>query len=105
VQDGATDVISLSYAYGDGPNLQANDGINLTGITDNVTPANTLSLWYTGLGRLQNANGPWGSATFTHDGVGNRTSEQTVTNDVPAVTTTKVLAYPPGSNRVASEIA
>jgi YD repeat-containing protein len=35
VQDGATNVISLSYAYADGPNLQANEGINLTGITDN----------------------------------------------------------------------
>ena len=36
LKNGAANVSSLAYAYG--------DGMNLTGITDNVTPANTVAL-------------------------------------------------------------
>jgi hypothetical protein len=48
--NGATPVSSLAYAY--------SDGMNLTGINDNLTAANSNTLWYTAANRLQNANGP-----------------------------------------------
>ena len=64
VQNGATLVSSLAYAYG--------DGINLTAVNDNVAPANTVSLGYTPANRLGSASGPWGNASYTYDAVGNR---------------------------------
>jgi len=54
VKDGSTNIVSLSYGYA--------DGINLTGITDNVTSANTVTLGYTPANRLTSATGPWGDA-------------------------------------------
>jgi RHS repeat-associated protein len=97
VMNGAAHVISLSYAYEDGAGLLANDGVNLTAIADNVTPANSQSLWYTPTGRLQNASGPYGDLTFYMDSVGNRTHE------LKAGSPTKVLGYPATSNRLVSE--
>ena len=66
LMDGATPVSSLSYAYG--------DGINLTAVNDNVTPANTASLGYAATNRLATANGPWGNASYSYDATGNRLS-------------------------------
>jgi RHS repeat-associated protein len=97
VLNGAANVISLSYSYEDGAGLLANDGVNLTSITDTVTPANSQSLWYTPTGRLQNASGPYGDLTFYMDAVGNRTHE--LKTGAP----TKVLGYPAGNNRLVSE--
>jgi YD repeat-containing protein len=51
------------------------DDINLTGITDNVTPARTETYAYTPANRLQTAGGIWGALAYGYDSVGNRTSE------------------------------
>jgi hypothetical protein len=55
LNNGASPVSSLAYAY--------SDGMNLTGITDGLNAANDNALWYTAANRLQNANGPWGNTT------------------------------------------
>jgi RHS repeat-associated protein len=89
--NGAANISSLSYAYA--------DGMHLTAITDNVTPASTAALWYTAGEKLQNADGPWGQSTFYYDAVGNRTYD---INTIAAVTTTKVQGYATTSNRLAN---
>ena len=89
MQDGATNISSLSYAYG--------DGMNLTAVNDNVTSANSAALSYSPANRLATANGAWGNASFTYDGVGNRTSDL---NTVSAVTTTRLATYAATSNRI-----
>jgi hypothetical protein len=65
LNNGASPVSSLAYAY--------SDGMNLTGISDGLNAANNNVLWYTPANRLQNANGPWGNTTNYYDLVGNRT--------------------------------
>ena len=89
LQDGATDISSLSYTY--------TDGMNLTAVNDNVTSANSASLSYSPANRLATANGAWGNASFSYDGVGNRLSD---VNTVGAVTTTRLAAYDTVSNRI-----
>jgi RHS repeat-associated protein len=64
LMDGAVALLSKSYAYG--------DGLNLTGITDNVTPANSNTLAYSATNRLVLASGAWGSNSFSYYGAGNR---------------------------------
>ena len=71
------------------------DKLNITSITDNVAPANSLALGYNKPNRLQSAAGPWGTKTFTYDGTGNRTSEVTGA-------TTDTLSYPATSNRISN---
>ena len=51
VNDGATSVSALAYAY--------TDLVNLTGITDGVTAANSNTLGYSLANRLNAASGPW----------------------------------------------
>ena len=89
VANGATNIASLGYSYG--------DNMNLTAINDNVAAANNISLWYTPANRLQNASGSWGQSTYYYDAVGNRTHDITT---LAAVTKTRVSAYPAGSNRI-----
>jgi hypothetical protein len=48
VSEGASDIVSLDCAYG--------DGINLTAVNDNAAPANTVSLGYSGMGRFIKAS-------------------------------------------------
>ena len=73
LKDGATNVSALAYAY--------TDGMNLTGITDNVTAANSNTLGYSLANRLNAASGAWGTNSFSYDGVGNRLSDVTTTNN------------------------
>jgi RHS repeat-associated protein len=82
LKNGAANVSSLAYAY--------SDGMNLTGITDNVTPANSVALWYSGPKRLQYASSLWGDTNYYYDIGGNRTYDN---NTVSAVTTTKTTYY------------
>ena len=89
VQDGATTISSLSYGYG--------DGINLTAVNDNVAGANSVALGYAPSNRLNVANGPWGNATYSYDGTGNRLSE-IVTQG--GGTITRLASYPTTSNRL-----
>ena len=89
VKDGPTNVSSLVYAY--------SDGLNLTGMTDQVTAANSNTLWYTAANRLQNANGPWGETENYYDVVGNRTYN---INTVGATATTRVQSYGSTNNRL-----
>jgi YD repeat-containing protein len=89
VNNGATPVSSLAYAY--------SDGMNLTGISDNLNAANDNTLWYTPANRLQNANGSWGNTTNYYDLVGNRTYN---INTVGAVTTERVQSYGTTANRL-----
>ena len=90
--NGATPVISLSYGYG--------DALNLTAVNDNVTAANAVSLAYTPANRLGSASGPWGSAVYAYDGVGNRLTE--TTTPVGGSASTQVTNLALGSNRMAS---
>jgi len=89
VQDGATTISNLSYAYG--------DGINLTAVNDNVVGANSVTLGYSAANRLNAANGPWGNVTYSYDGTGNRLSE-IVTQG--GNTITRLASYPSSSNRI-----
>jgi RHS repeat-associated protein len=67
VKNGATVVSGMTYAYG--------DGLNLTGITDTVTAANSNTLSYSATNRLASASGAWGNAAYIYGGVGNRLSD------------------------------
>jgi YD repeat-containing protein len=87
---GVTDIVSRTLAYG--------DGINLTGVTDNLNAANNETYSYTATNRLEDTTGPWGSLDFVTDGVGNRTS-QVLTS---GTTTTDVYALFTGTNRIQS---
>ena len=87
VNDGTTTVSSLAYAY--------TDGMNLTGITDGVTAANSNTLGYSLANRLNAASGAWGSNSFSYDGVGNRLSDVTSTNNRQA-------SYAASNNRLMS---
>jgi RHS repeat-associated protein len=73
------------------------DGQNITGIVDNVTAANSATFAAGNAGRLQNADGPWGSKTFYYDGVGNRSTE---ISTVGGVSTTDNYGYPANNNRL-----
>jgi RHS repeat-associated protein len=66
-------------------------------VNDNVTPANSVSLSYSAANRLATANGAWGNASFSYDGVGNRLTD---VNTVSAVTTTRASTYDTVSNRI-----
>ena len=65
-----------------------------------MTAANTQGYAYHASNRLQTATGPWGTKTFTYDGVGNRTQEVTTLGG----TTTDVYSYPAISNRVSTVV-
>jgi RHS repeat-associated protein len=67
VKNGATVVQGSTYAYG--------DVMNLTGVTDTVTAANSNALSYTPANRLASASGAWGLAAYSYDPVGNRLSD------------------------------
>jgi hypothetical protein len=82
-------VSSLAYAY--------SDGMNLTGITDNVTSANSVALWYSGPGSLQYASSVWGASNYYYDIGGNRTYDINATG---GVTTTKTTYYDTISNHM-----
>ena len=92
--NGATALIARSHARA--------DALNLTGITDGVTAANTASCTYSPANRLQLAAGPWGSKTFAYDGVGNRLSE--ATTPVSGLASTDTLTYAAGNNRVVNVV-
>jgi RHS repeat-associated protein len=81
----------LAYAY--------TDGMNLTGITDNVTAANSNTLGYSLANRLNAASGPWGSKSFGYDGVGNRITDNTT---LSGVTTNRTQFYGTNDNRLGS---
>jgi RHS repeat-associated protein len=89
LKNAAINVSSLAYAY--------SDAINLTGITDGVTPANSNVLSYTATNRLATATGNFGSSTFAYDGVGNRVSD---VNTLSAVTKTRAFTTATTSNRL-----
>jgi RHS repeat-associated protein len=87
LKDGALNVSSLAYAY--------TDNLNLTGITDGVTAANSNVLSYSATNRLAAASGAWGSNTFTYDSVGNRLTDVTTIKN-------RVATYAATSNRLNS---
>jgi YD repeat-containing protein len=84
-------VSSLAYAY--------TDGMNLTGITDNVTAANSNTFAYSLANRLNAASGAWGSKSFGYDGVGNRITDNTT---LSGVTTNRTQFYGANDNRLGS---
>jgi RHS repeat-associated protein len=83
--NGAGLVPGTAYSYG--------DNLSLTGITDQVTAANTNTLTYTAANRLASASGAWGSNSFTYDAVGNRLTDVTAA-------ATRVAGYAATSNRI-----
>ena len=91
LKNGAANVSSLAYAY--------SDGINLTGITDNVTAANTVALGYSAANRLSSANSTWGQTAYSYDSVGNRIYDN---NTLASVLTTRQQSYDTISNHMTS---
>ena len=91
VKNAAAFISNLTYGY--------SDGMNLTGITDGVTAANSNVLTYSAANRLSSATGPWGTESFTYDATGNRLNDNTV---LGASTTTRLAAYPATNNRISS---
>ena len=91
LKDGATNVSALAYAY--------TDLVNLTGITDGVTAANSNTLGYSLANRLNAASGAWGSKSFGYDGVGNRITDNTT---LLGVTTNRTQFYGSNDNRLGS---
>ena len=67
VKNGTTVIQGNTYVHG--------DLMNLTGITDTVTAANSNTLSYTATNRLASASGAWGTAAYAYDAVGNRLSD------------------------------
>jgi hypothetical protein len=90
VKDGTTLVQGKTFAYG--------DNMNLTGITDTVTAANSNTLSYTATNRLASASGAWGKAAYSYDTVGNRLSD-VVTG---TANTNRVATMDSFSNRLTS---
>ena len=87
VANGATSLIDRTHARV--------DSLNLTGITDAVTPANNQTFTYSSVNRLASASGNYGLFGWTYDGVGNRTG-QTLAG------VTSAYAYPTTSNRLST---
>lgn len=87
--DGATPLIQRSYSYG--------DGLNLTGVSDDLAPANDETYGYSANNMLTAADGPWGADTFSYDGVGNITSH---VNVFGGVTTDNQADYAPTANHM-----
>lgn len=77
--------------------LQYQDKRNLTSIEDQLNAANNETYTYTANGFIENADGPWGSLTYTIDGVGNIT-QRTIT--IGGVTSTDTYSLQAGSNRL-----
>jgi hypothetical protein len=71
------------------------DNLNLTGITDAVTPANNQTFAYSPANRLNLATGSYGNYSWSYDAVGNRTGQ--TLNSV-----TSAYAYPATSNRLSN---
>jgi RHS repeat-associated protein len=92
VQDSSTSTVVLdrSYAFG--------DAINLTGISDNLTPARDETYTYTNANRLQQGDGIWGTLTWAYDATGNRISEVLTAGS----TTTSTYNYPGTNNKLLS---
>jgi hypothetical protein len=59
LKNGTAFVSGLAYAYA--------DGMNLTGITDTVTAANSNVLSYSPANRLAAASGAWGNASYSYE--------------------------------------
>ena len=85
LQNGTTALIDRTHAHG--------DLLNLTAITDAVTPANSQTFSYSAANRLSTASGVYGTYGWSYDGVGNRTQET-------LGAATNVCAYPAASNRL-----
>ena len=85
VQNGGTSLIDRTHARA--------DALNLTGITDAVTPANNQVMSYAPTNRLASAAGAFGTQSWLYDGVGNRTQEI-------SAGATNTYAYPATSNRL-----
>ena len=71
------------------------DLLNLTGIADAVTPANSATFSYSPANRLATAAGPWGSLSWTYDGVGNRLTEV-------LGAASKTYSYPVANNKLSA---
>jgi len=83
----AGDVLDRSYGF--------DPAGNITTITDAIVPADSQTLGYDSLNRLETADGPWGTGGgYTYDPVGNR-----LTKNIAGSTT---YTYTPGSNRLAT---
>ena len=89
LKNGALLVQGQAYSYA--------DGMNLTGITNQVTAGDSATLAYSAANRLTSATGPWGTKTHYYDGVGNRITDNTT---LGAATTTRTQYYSPTSNRL-----
>ena len=91
--NGASRVMDLGYAYG--------DGMNLTAVNDNVSAANSVSLTYDAAQRLASARGPWGTLSYGYLATGDR-SQESLTAPAGGSPLTTLLSYPANSNRLST---
>ncbi|MFN8992258.1 MAG: RHS repeat domain-containing protein, partial [Pseudomonadota bacterium] len=77
--------------------IDRQDGMNVTGIADAITPANNQNFGYSDAARLTTASGPYGPRSWSYDGVGNRTGET-----ISGVST--VWSYVNGTNRLSTVV-
>ena len=82
--------------------IARSDAPNLTGITDQVTSANTQTFGHSSATRLTSASGVYGTQSWIFDGVGNRTS-QTAT-PIGGTAATDNYTYPTTSNLMQSVV-
>ena len=66
---------------------------NITGITNSLNPTKNKTFGYDALDRLTGGAGPWGTLSWTYDGVGNRQTQ--VENGA-----TSTYAYESGTNKL-----
>ena len=94
VLDGGTALIDRTYAR--------TDDLNITGISDAVTPPDSQTLGYTPANRLNAASGAYGTFAWTYDGVGNRTAQDHT--PIGGSLTSESCTFPGTSNRLSSII-
>lgn len=74
---------------------------SITGITNNLDPTKNKTYTYDALDRLTGAVGPWGTLTYSYDGVGNRQKETKDTNETAYTYTANKLTTTTGEKAFA----
>jgi len=90
---GSTAIQNLVYGY--------DPSGNILSITDNLNASLTQGFQYENLNRLWTASGPYGSQTYTYDGVGNRatvTLAGVTYTYTPSMTSNQIVSISGGGN-------
>lgn len=82
-------------------NYQYDYNGNITAIANNLDPAKSKTYTYDALDRLTGGTGPWGTLSYTYDGVGNRQKETKDTNETAYTYTANKLTTTTGEKAFA----